>query len=164
VSYWGDSYTTALGVKLAGTAKAINCTIANNVCANPSGANVYPMATSASANARFVNCLIWGNVTKDGDEQRHVWNGTAASYVNCYSELTINESSPAVGDPGLVDVANGNYALAKNSPLVNKGADYVSAGGESEFDLSGEQNRVVGSKVDIGCYEASSAAFIIIVR
>ena len=164
VNYYGDKYTTAQGIKLTGSAKAINCTIANNVCANPSGANVYPMATSASANARFVNCLIWGNVTKDGDEQRHVWNGSAASYVNCHSELTINESSPAVEDPGLVDVANGNYALAKNSPLVNKGADYASAGGESEFDLSGEQNRVVGSKIDIGCYEASSAAFIIIVR
>ena len=164
VSYWGDSYTTALGVKLAGTAKAINCTIANNVCANPSGANVYPMATSASANARFVNCLIWGNVTKDGDEQRYVWNGTAASYVNCYSELTINETSPAVGDPGLVDVANGNYALAKNSPLVNKGVDYASAGGESEFDLSGVQNRIVGSKIDIGCYEAVSTPLLIIVR
>ena len=169
VSYWGGKYTTALGVKLTGDAKAINCTIVGNICKNPermdsSGNGAYPMATSASANARFVNCLIWGNVTKDGDEQRHVWNGTAASYVNCYSELTINESSPAVGDPGLVDVANGNYALAKNSPLVNKGADYASAGGESEFDLSGEQNRVVGSKIDIGCYEASSSAFIIIVR
>lgn len=169
VSYWGGQYTTALGVKLTGDAKAINCTIANNVCTNPermdaSGNGAYPMATSASANARFVNCLIWGNITKEGDEQRHVWNGSAASYVNCYSELTINESSPAVEDPGLVDVANGNYALAKDSPLVNKGADYAAAGGESEFDLSGVQNRIVGSKIDIGCYEASSSAFIIIVR
>ena len=156
----GDSYTMALGVKLTGNAKAVNCTIVDNV---RTGGD-YTMATSASANARFVNCLIWGNVTKDGDEQRHVWNESAASYVNCYSELTINESSPAVESPGLVDVANGNYALAKNSPLVNKGADYASAGGESQFDLSGVQNRIVGSKIDIGCYEASSSAFIIIVR
>ena len=156
----GDSYTMALGVKLTGNAKAVNCTIVDNV---RTGGD-YTMATSAIENARFVNCLIWGNVTKDGDEQRYVWNGTAANYVNCYSELTINESSPAVEDPGLVDVANGNYALAKNSPLVNKGADYASAGGESQFDLSGVQNRIVGSKIDIGCYEASSSAFIIIVR
>ena len=67
-------------------------------------------------------------------------------------------------DPGLVDPENGNYALAKGSPLINKGADYASAGGESEFDLSGVQNRIGGSKIDIGCYEASSSAFIIIVR
>ncbi|MBR2939763.1 MAG: PKD domain-containing protein [Kiritimatiellae bacterium] len=169
VSYWGGKYTTALGVNLTGDAKAINCTIVGNICKNPermdaSGNGAYPMATSASANARFVNCLIWGNVTKDGDEQRHVWNGSAASYVNCYSELTINETSPAVEDPGLVDVANGNYALAKNSPLVNKGVDYASAGGESEFDLSGVQNRIVGSRIDIGCYEAKSSALVIIVR
>ena len=164
VSYWGDSYTTALGVKLAGTAKAINCTIANNICTNPDGSGCFPMATSASANARFVNCLIWGNITKDGDEQRHVWNGSAASYVNCYSELTINESSPAVEDPGLVDVANGNYALAKNSPLVNKGVDYASAGGISEFDLAGKA-RKIGKGVDIGCYECQrTPGFFLIVR
>jgi PKD repeat protein len=156
----GDSYKMALGVKLTGNAKAVNCTIVDNV---RTGGD-YMMATSASANARFVNCLIWGNVTKEGDEQRYVWNGSAASYVNCYSELTINESSPAVEDPGLVDVANGNYALAKNSPLINKGVDYASAGGESQFDLSGVQNRVVGSRIDIGCYEARSSAFIVIVR
>lgn len=168
MSYWGGAYTAALGVNLTGDARAVNCTIVDNVCKNPgrqsNGNGAYPMATHASSNARFVNCLIWGNVTEEGDTQRHVWNGTAASYVNCYSELTINESSPAVEDPGLVDPKNGNYALAKGSPLINKGADYASAGGESEFDLSGVQNRIVGSKVDIGCYEASSSAFIIIVR
>ena len=168
VSYWGGKYTTALGVNLTGDARAVNCTIVDNVCKNPgrqsNGNGAYPMATHASSNARFVNCLIWGNVTEEGDTQNYVWNESAASYVNCYSELTINESSPAVEDPGLVDVANGNYALAKNSSLVNKGVDYASAGGESEFDLSGVQNRVVGRKVDIGCYEASSSAFIMIVR
>ena len=168
MSYWGGAYTAALGVKLTGDARAVNCTIVDNVCKNPgrqsNGNGAYPMATHASSNARFVNCLIWGNVTEEGDTQNYVWHGTAASYVNCYSELTINESSPAVEDPGLVDPENGNYALAKGSPLINKGADYASAGGESEFDLSGVQNRIVGSKVDIGCYEASSASFIIIVR
>ena len=168
MSYWGGAYTAALGVKLTGDARAVNCTIVDNVCKNPgrqsNGNGAYPMATHASSNARFVNCLIWGNVTEEGDTQRHVWNGSAASYVNCYSELTINETSPAVEDPGLVDIANGNYALAKDSPLVNKGVDYASAGGESEFDLSGVQNRIVGSRIDIGCYEARSSAFIIIVR
>lgn len=164
VSYWGDSYTTALGVKLTGSAKAVNCTIVNNVCSNPGSDGVFPMATHASSNARFVNCVIWGNKTKDGDGYRYVWNGTAASYVNCYSELTINETSPAIVDPGFADVASDDYSLSKNSPLIGKGTDYAAAGGISEFDLSCERNRVVGSKIDIGCYEASSAAFIIIVR
>ena len=164
VSYWGDSYTTALGVKLTGTAKAINCTIANNVCTNPGSDGVFPMATHASSNARFVNCAIWGNQSKDGDTQNYVWHGTAASYVNCYSELTINETSPAVVDPGFVDVANEDYSLAKDSPLKGKGADYAEAGGISEFDLSCERKRVIGSKIDIGCYEAPASHLVIIVR
>ena len=168
VSYWGGKYTTALGVNLTGDARAVNCTIVDNVCKNPgrqsNGNGAYPMATHASSNARFVNCLIWGNVTEEGDTQNYVWNESAASYVNCYSELTINESSPAVEDPGLVDVANGNYALAKNSPLVNKGMDYAAAGGISEFDLAGKA-RKIGKGVDIGCYECQrTPGFFLIVR
>ena len=169
VSYWGGQYTTALGVKLTGTATAVNCTIANNVCTNPermdaSGNGAYPMATSASSNARFVNCLIWGNVTRDGDEQRYVWNGSAASYVNCYSELTINETSPAIDDPGFLTTGSERYAIRAGSPLSDKGADYAAAGGLSEFDLTCVQKRIVGSHVDIGCYEGNAAATVIIVK
>ena len=47
VSYWGGAYTTALGVKLTGSAKAINCTIVHNVCKNPgrqdNGNGAYPI-------------------------------------------------------------------------------------------------------------------------
>ena len=169
VSYWGGQYTTALGVKLTGTATAVNCTIANNVCTNPermdaSGNGAYPMATSASSNARFVNCLIWGNVTKEGDGQRHVWNGSAASYVNCYSELTINETSPAIADPGFLTTGSERYAIRAGSPLSDKGANYAAAGGLSEFDLTCVQKRIVGSHVDIGCYEGNAASTVIIVK
>lgn len=163
VTYWGDSYTTALGVKLTGTAKAINCTIANNVCTNPDGDGCNPMATYAGSNARFINCAIWGNVTKPGDTQYYVWHGTAASYTNCYSELTINETSPAIADPGFTDVAEIDYSLTKSSPLINKGTDYAAAGGISEFDIAGRP-RLIGSKVDIGCYESPSRHLVIIVR
>ena len=163
VTYWGDSYTTALGVKLAGTAKAINCTIANNVCTNPDGDGCNPMATYAGSNARFINCAIWGNVTKPGDTQYYVWHGTAASYTNCYSELTINETSPAITDPGFTDVSEKDYSLTKSSPLINKGTDYAAAGGISEFDIAGKP-RLIGSKVDIGCYESPSRHLVIIVR
>ena len=152
VSYWGDSYTTALGVKLTGTAKAINCTIANNVCTNPDGDGCYPMATHAGSNAQFVNCAIWGNVTKPADTQNFVWHGTAASYTNCYSELTINQTSPAVTDPGFTDVETKDYSLTVASPLINKGTDYAAAGGISEFDIAGNP-RTFGKGVDIGCYE-----------
>lgn len=167
VSYWGGAYTTALGVKLTGSAKAVNCTIVHNVCKNPgrqeNGNGAYPMATHAGSNARFVNCVIWGNVTEPEDTQNFVWHGTAASYENCYSELTINETSPAIIDPGFTDVSEKDYSLTKSSPLINKGADYAAAGGISEFDIAGKP-RLIGSKVDIGCYESPSRHLVIIVR
>ena len=168
IGYWGDAYTTALGVKLTGDAKAINCTITHNVCTNPERMDedqhgAYPMATYAGSNARFINCAIWGNVTKPGDTQYYVWHGTAASYTNCYSELTINETSPAITDPGFADVAEMDYSLTKKSPLINKGTDYVAAGGISESDLGGKPRRI-GSKVDIGCYESPNRHLVIVVR
>ena len=168
MSYWGGAYTAALGVKLTGDARAVNCTIVGNVCKNPgrqsNGNGAYPMATHASSNARFVNCLIWGNVTEEGDEQNYVWHGTASSYVNCYSELAINEISPAIVDPGFADAAAGDYRLKSASPLLDQGADYAAAGGLSAFDLSCEQPRIVGSHVDIGCYEGNARATVIIVK
>ncbi len=167
VSYWGGAYTTALGVKLTGDATAVNCTIAHNVCKNPgrqdNGNGAYPMATHAGGTARFVNCVIWGNVTEPEDTQNYVWHGTAASYENCYSELTINATSPTVDDPGFADVAAGDYSLAKKSPLVNKGVDYFESGGISELDLAGKP-RKIGRKVDIGCYEGPAKGCFVIVR
>ena len=168
MSYWGGQYTAALGVKLTGDARAVNCTIVGNVCKNPgrqsNGNGAYPMATHASSNARFINCLIWGNVTEGGDEQNYVWHGTDASYVNCHSELTINATSPAVTNPGFVDASSGDYAIRKDSPLVNKGADYTEAGGISAFDLTGKQPRLIGKRVDIGAYEANASHTILFVR
>jgi PKD repeat protein len=164
VSYWGDSYTTALGVKLTGTATAVNCTIANNVCSNPGADGTYPMATHAGSNARFVNCLIWENATEDGDTQNYVWHGTAASYVNCYSELAINETSPSTADPGFMTRGAEPYAIRAGSPLSDKGADYAAAGGLSAFDLSLERPRQIGSHVDIGCFEANASGTVIIVK
>ena len=58
------------------------------------------------------------------------------------------------------DYANGDYTPKTGGPLVGKGANYE---GMASVDLAGNP-RKVGSKIDIGCYEASSTAFIIIVR
>ena len=168
MSYWGGAYTAALGVKLTGDALAVNCTIVSNVCKNPgrqsNGNGAYPMATHASSNARFVNCLIWGNVTEEGDTQNYVWHGTAASYVNCYSELAINETSPAIANPGFADVSAGDYSLTSLSPLLNKGADYAEAGGLSAFDLTGENPRIQAGRVDIGAYEATGGGTVLLFR
>ena len=59
-----------------------------------------------------------------------------------------------------VDFAGGDYQLAKNSPLRNKGIEYDDI---AEFDLLGKK-RVQGCAHDIGCYESRPNEFIIIVR
>ena len=58
------------------------------------------------------------------------------------------------------DYANGDYTPVFGGALYNKGANYE---GMASVDLAGRARRV-GAKVDIGCYEASSSAFVILVR
>ena len=58
------------------------------------------------------------------------------------------------------DYANGDYTPKAGGPLYNAGANYE---GMASVDLAGNP-RKVGSKIDIGCYEARSSALIIIVR
>ena len=58
------------------------------------------------------------------------------------------------------DYANGDYTPKTGGPLVGKGANYE---GMAAVDLAGNP-RKVGSKIDIGCYEARSSALIMIVR
>ena len=127
---------------------------------------VVAFATMAfySANATTFYVATDGNDANDGlsSQSAFLTLAKAASYVNCYSELTINETSPAVADPGFSDVAEKDCSLT-NSPLINKGTDYAAAGGISEFDLAGNK-RLIGSRIDIGCYEAPLKGFLFIVR
>jgi hypothetical protein len=58
------------------------------------------------------------------------------------------------------DYANGDYTPKTGGPLVGKGANYEGMAG---VDLAGRK-RLNGSKIDIGCYEATSTPLMIIVR
>ena len=58
------------------------------------------------------------------------------------------------------DYANGDYTPKAGGPLVGKGANYE---GMASVDLAGNP-RKVGSRIDIGCYEATSTPLMIIVR
>ena len=92
------------------------------------------------AKGTAVNCTVVSNVSTCADSSTKIFVGTAASFFK--------------------DYANGNYTPAAAGPLVNKGANYE---GMASVDLAGKP-RLVGSKVDIGCYEAGSSAFVIRVR
>ena len=53
------------------------------------------------------------------------------------------------------------YRPASGGPLCDKGADYEPM---AAFDLTGVQPRKIGSRVDIGCYEANAARSLLILR
>ena len=70
----------------------------------------------------------------------------------------------AIADPVFADAAAGDYRPKSGSPLLDKGADYDAAGGLSAFDLTCVQKRIVGSRVDVGCYEGRARGTVLIVK
>ena len=98
------------------------------------GAAVLPTGSVA----KFANGAVDGDISELAAFPEGTITGTASSFFK--------------------DYANGNYTPA--GPLVGKGANYE---GMESVDLAGNP-RKVGSKIDIGCYEASSSALMIVVR
>lgn len=145
---------------------AVNCTVVN--CTSP-----YTTASGFAgilcwANGRATNCVSVCNV----DSNRTV-RAFAPSQVsrtsNCAfdaiaGEATIPEGMPnaVVGTAGsfFKDYANCDYRPIPTGPLANKGVNYE---GMAAKDLGGNK-RLIGSKVDIGCYEANAAELCIRLR
>jgi hypothetical protein len=92
------------------------------------------------------------------------FSGTTANAVACATDgaSAINGTCILV-DPvsdAFRDYANGDYRPKAPGPLVNKGESYE---GMPSIDLGGNK-RLIGSKVDIGCYEANAAELCIRLR
>ena len=118
----------------------------------------------------FKNCIIWGNdwygehaSIPDGS-QIFVWGSDCApEFYNSilqggYKEIHGN-SSVAVydtatmidGDPMFVDIQNRDFRLQAGSPAINNGSLDIE---EIPLkDLSGNP-RIVGDRIDMGCYES----------
>lgn len=146
----------AAAVCLEGSAVMINCTIADNVGrTTEEGGRSGVWARSASA--RVVNCAIFRN--SGASEQKVIWDGTAACFVNCASERAIEGGVDCIaGDPCFVigDEIDRHFTFI--SPCVDAGTLRASYGATSTADLDGSA-RVAGSAVDIGCYEYKSGTF-----
>lgn len=155
-----------------------NCTIVASVMPNPTSTGLNVDSSSAAT-----NCVVYGvvatepvyeyvdnldgTITTNQVGSLHPaapWSGTAANFVNCATDgdAAINGTCLRIdeGAKFFNDYANGDYTPKTGGPLVGKGANYE---GMASVDLAGNP-RKVGSRIDIGCYEASSSAFIIIVR
>lgn len=139
-------------INVSGTSVMRNCTIVNS---GLQVTNAYCKSWSAlniSSDATVQNVVIAG-VTNTVDGAAVLPTGSVAKFANGAVDGDISELAFPEGTvTGTVssffkDYANGNYTPAE--PLVNKGANYD---GMASVDLAGRA-RLVGRKVDIGCYE-----------
>ncbi|MCC7290643.1 MAG: right-handed parallel beta-helix repeat-containing protein [Phycisphaerales bacterium] len=135
----------------AGTARFTNCTIFRN----RSGFLVGGIFTHSDDSTPIItNCLLWGNTAKRGSSLERYQLALHAGSVNyCCIEGWTGDLG-GVGnfgdDPRFVDADKENLRLRDDSPCVDAGDDSV----VTEFtDLDGNP-RILGARVDIGCYES----------
>lgn len=118
----------------------------------------------------FENCIIWGNdwygehnAISDGS-QIFVWGSDCApefynsilqggyKEVHGNSGIAVYDTATMLdSDPMFVDIQNRDFQLQAGSPAINSGS-FDTAGIPSK-DLSGNP-RIVGDRIDIGCYES----------
>ena len=141
-----NSCHAAGAVYLSGTAKMVNCTIAGNSGGKCSG------VVCDGANARIVNCAIFENTAPDTPAGR-VYRGTTTGFIHCASDLEIPDSVDGlVGQSGFVDSAHGDFRPSVSSICLDAGTSRDTYGTVSTTDVAAN-TRVVGTAVDIGCYE-----------
>ena len=140
----------------ASSASIINCTVISNLARNCAG--IYANGSSVTVK----NCVMAGNFDVGNTTTNPNWMG-GGTFVACATDdaTPINESC-RIGTVGsfFKDYAGNDYRPAPKGPLVNAGVNYE---GMAPIDLGGNK-RLIGSKVDIGCYEAAAAEFRIHLR
>lgn len=147
-----------------------NVTMANNYCVGAGGG---AMQFYSEARPVFKNCIIWGNDWLGGSgaitdgSQIFVWGSDCApefyntlieggfkqihgnQYVAVYDFPTMLEV-----DPLFIDTVARNFQLQTDSPAINSGTIDTTGLMMPATDLLGNP-RIVGSRVDMGCYESS---------
>jgi hypothetical protein len=146
--------------------RVVNCTVVNCYTTAETGGSFSGIRVESTGAA--TNCVSAGN--HDGSGTFRAFRSSSGSLlVNCAYDRIAGETdalsgmvSPVVGtaESFFKDYANGDYTPKAGGPLVNKGSNYE---GMASVDLAGKP-RLVGSKVDIGCYEGDGLGMIILVR
>ena len=133
-----DKQAKLAGINVTGSGVATNCVSSLN--ADPSG--ILRSFLPGQSGSLLVSCA---------------YDGIAGSLEPLSGMVT-----PVVGTASsfFKDYEDGDYTPKAGGPLVGKGANYE---GMASVDLAGNK-RLVGSKVDIGCYEGDGLGMIILVR
>lgn len=152
-----------------------NLTIVNNYCGGGGGAG---MQMAFNAEPTLNNCIFWGNhalyyTNKDdrdtvdyymgsqiwlwGDDCSPIFNNGVVQYgldsINSYNHiLPENYNDMLDVDPLFADEQNHDYKLLANSPCINTGLADLAGLFIPDTDLAGGM-RVVGGRIDMGCYE-----------
>ena len=149
---------------------AVNCTVVNtqynvedaDMQAKLAGINVTESGVA-------MNCVSALNADRAGILRSFLPEQSGSLLVNCAYDGIAGSLDPLSGmvkpvagtaESFFRGYANGDYRPMTGGALVNKGANYE---GMAAKDLGGNK-RLIGSKVDIGCYEANAAELCIRLR
>ena len=150
-------------INLGGSSVMRNSTIADSSLSATNGYCTAWSALNIASGATVQNVVIAG-VTNTIDGAACPPTGSVTQFLNgAFDGDTMGLPEGTVTGTAasfFKDYANGDYTPMSGGPLVGKGSNYE---GMAAVDLAGNP-RKIGSKVDIGCYEARSSAFTIIVR
>lgn len=141
----------------------LNCTIATNEARHTAGVYLHP--TGYATNVVVAGCVNrCTSYVNDAPKFTDIgFMGTLANASHCASDggEALDETCVAgTAAEFFVDFAGGDYQLAKNSPLRNKGIEYVDI---AEFDLLCKK-RVQGRAPDIGCFESAPSGLSVVIR
>ena len=162
-----NSQTKALPlIKVEGSSIFRNNTIVNN---SLSSTNNYWNSWSALhiGSGTTVENNIIAATTNKVDGGSAIVTGSRALFKNGALDYKLEEDTlPAdtiVGTPEefFTDYAAGNYRPKTGGVLINKGVNYE---GMPLYDLSGTKLRLIGSRVDIGCYEGFGAGTLLMIK
>ena len=140
----------------ADSSSIVNCTVISNRARKCAG--IYAKGSDVTVK----NCVMAGNFDVGITATNPNWMG-GGTFVACATDdaTRINESCYTGSVAKLFrDYDHGDYRPKASGPLVNKCVSYV---GMPAIDLGGNK-RLIGSKIDIGCYEANAAEFRIHLR
>ena len=173
-SFWSclinnNTAETGGGCHIKDNTNLYNCTVVKNEGLVEYGGVYNPMSTSPNV----MNCIIWGNVSQDGNKQigpmqTHmscaVQGDTSFSSLNFDAEpenddtshrfyIRFNNPDVAAGIEG----RDGDWHLQSGSPCIDRANSIAQ---QPEFDLDGNP-RLRQRNVDLGAFESNHTAYVI---